>query len=84
MRYEKPEAEIWRQGPNKEDMYCQVERVGRICYASHSKSDGTLEKAKEFTKGDEFATTPAPLGGCWNRLINYFAKILLIFPKFRL
>lgn len=50
MRYEKPEAEIWRQGPNKEDMYYQVERVGRICYASHSKSDGTLEKAKEFTE----------------------------------
>lgn len=50
MRFEKPEAEIWRQGPNKEDMYYQVERVGRICYASHSKSDGTLEKAKEFTE----------------------------------
>lgn len=38
----------------------------------------TGKKAKEFTKGDEFATTPAPVGGCWNRLINYSAKILLI------
>ena len=50
MKFEKPEAEIWKQGPNKEDMYYQVERVGRICYASHNKSDGTLEKAKEFTE----------------------------------
>lgn len=50
MKLEKPHIEIWRQELPVESMYRQVERVGRICYSSHDKSDGTIEKAKEFTE----------------------------------
>ena len=38
----------------------------------------TGKKAKEFILGEELATTPAPLGGCWSRLDSLGAKILLI------
>lgn len=38
----------------------------------------TGKKAKEFINGEELATTPAPVGGCWNRLVGIGAKILLI------
>ncbi|MBQ2284063.1 MAG: AAC(3) family N-acetyltransferase [Clostridia bacterium] len=34
--------------------------------------------AEEFVKGEEFAETPAPVGGCWSRLADLGAKILLI------
>lgn len=34
--------------------------------------------AEDFVKGDEFAETPAPVGGCWSRLADMGAKILLI------
>ena len=34
--------------------------------------------AEDFVKGDEFAETPAPAGGCWSRLADMGAKILLI------
>lgn len=34
--------------------------------------------AKEYIKGEENATTPCPPGGCWDRLKDVNAKILLI------
>lgn len=34
--------------------------------------------AEEYIKGEEFATTPCPPGGCWDRLRQVKAKILLI------
>ena len=37
-----------------------------------------MKNAKAFTEGDEHAETPAPVGGCWYRLSNLGAKILLI------
>lgn len=38
----------------------------------------TGKKAIEFIKGEEHAETPAPKGGCWYRLAEIGAKILLI------
>ena len=38
----------------------------------------TGREAEEFVKGEEFAETPAPVGGCWSRLADRNAKILLI------
>lgn len=35
-------------------------------------------KAKEYIKGEEKAASPAPKGGCWSRLYEEHAKILLI------
>lgn len=34
--------------------------------------------AAEFIKGEELSATPAPVNGCWSRLYNSHAKILLI------
>lgn len=36
------------------------------------------KRAKEYVKGEEKATTPAPIGGCWQRLYDERAKILLL------
>ena len=38
----------------------------------------TGRDAAEFAAGEEFAETPAPVGGCWSRLADRNAKILLI------
>lgn len=35
-------------------------------------------RAEEYVKGEENSATPAPVGGCWARLYNENAKILLI------
>ncbi len=35
-------------------------------------------RAREYIKGEEMAATPAPIGGCWSRLYDEHAKILLI------
>lgn len=39
---------------------------------------GYGKNAQEFLKGEETATTPAPIGGAWARLTDVNAKILLI------
>jgi aminoglycoside 3-N-acetyltransferase len=36
------------------------------------------KRAREFIKGEEMATSPASIGGCWSRLYDEHAKILLI------
>ncbi|BCN30911.1 AAC(3) family N-acetyltransferase [Anaeromicropila herbilytica] len=36
------------------------------------------ERAREYIKGEEMAASPAPIGGCWSRLYEEHAKILLI------
>ena len=38
----------------------------------------TGKNAVEFVKGEEISETPAPIGGCWFRLKDVNAKILLI------
>ena len=38
----------------------------------------TGRNAKSFTEGEEHAQTPAPVGGCWHRLAELSAKIMLI------
>lgn len=35
-------------------------------------------RAEEYIKGEETAASPAPVGGCWSRLYDEHAKILLI------
>ncbi|HKM05307.1 MAG TPA: AAC(3) family N-acetyltransferase, partial [Lachnospiraceae bacterium] len=35
-------------------------------------------RANEYIIGEETSATPAPIGGCWNRLYDEHAKILLI------
>ncbi len=36
------------------------------------------QRAREYIKGEEMATSPAPIGGCWSRLYDEHAKILLL------
>lgn len=36
------------------------------------------KRAREYIKGEETAASPAPIGGCWSRLYEEHAKILLI------
>jgi aminoglycoside 3-N-acetyltransferase len=36
------------------------------------------KRAKEYIKGEEHAASPAPVGGCWSRLYEEHAKILLL------
>lgn len=36
------------------------------------------KRAAEYVKGEETAKTPAPIGGCWQRLYDEHAKILLL------
>ena len=36
------------------------------------------KRAAEYIKGEELSATPAPVGGCWARLYDEKAKILLI------
>jgi aminoglycoside 3-N-acetyltransferase len=35
-------------------------------------------RAREYIKGEEMSASPAPIGGCWSRLYDEHAKILLI------
>lgn len=35
-------------------------------------------RAKEFISGEERAASPAPVGGCWSKLYDEHAKILLM------
>lgn len=49
----------------------------RSLHPSHSVW-ATGKNATEFVKGEENAQTPAPVGGCWYRLAEIGAKILLI------
>lgn len=35
-------------------------------------------RAREYIKGEETAASPGPIGGCWSRLYDEHAKILLI------
>ena len=35
-------------------------------------------KAEEFVRGEELSASPAPVGGCWDRMADWHTKILLI------
>lgn len=53
------------------------EGVCRSLHPTHSIA-AYGKMAEEYVKGEEFATTPCPPDGCWYRLRNVKAKILLI------
>lgn len=53
------------------------EGVVRSLHPTHSIA-AYGKGAEEYIKGEEFATTPCPPGGCWDRLREIKAKILLI------
>ncbi len=72
------------------DVNTTVPNIGAVAACAAFRKDGirslhpthsvwaTGKGAKEFTEGDETAETPAPVGGCWYRLADLGAKILLI------
>ena len=51
--------------------------VVRSLHATHSIA-AYGERAEEYIKGEENATSPCPPGGCWDRLREVDAKILLL------
>ncbi len=53
------------------------EGVVRSLHPTHSIA-AYGPKAAEYIKGEENATTPCPPGGCWDRLREVNAKILLV------
>ena len=59
------------------NIFRQREGVVRSLHPTHSIA-AYGKKAKEYVRGEEFATTPCPPGGCWDRLRELKAKILLI------
>ena len=59
------------------NIFRQREGVVRSLHPTHSIAVYG-KKSKEYVRGEEFATTPCPPGGCWDRLWEMRAKILLI------
>ena len=59
------------------NLFRQREGVFRSLHPTHSIA-AYGRGAEEYVKGEEYATTPCPLGGCWDRLRDVKAKILLI------
>ena len=72
------------------DVKTTIPNIGAVPMVAAFREDGirslhpthsvwaTGKNAKTFTEGDEHAETPAPVGGCWYRLFDLGAKILLI------
>ena len=72
------------------DVNSTVPCIGAVAKAAAFRNDGirslhpthsvwaTGKNAKRFAEGEEYAETPAPVGGTWYRLAEYGAKILLI------
>lgn len=36
------------------------------------------KRAEEFVRGEELSASPAPVGGCWDRMADWHAKLMLI------
>ena len=59
------------------NIFRKREGVVRSLHPTHSIA-AYGKDAKEFIKGEENATSPCPPGGCWDRLREIDAKILLL------
>lgn len=59
------------------NIFWKREGVVRSLHPTHSIA-AYGKGAVEYIKGEENATTPCPPGGCWDRLKNIDAKILLL------
>jgi len=59
------------------NIFRQRNGVVRSLHPTHSIA-AYGKRAEEYIKGEENATTPCPPGGCWDRLREENAKILLI------
>ena len=82
-------AVVTRENPTY-DVKSTVPCIGAVSAVAAFREDGvrslhpthsvwaTGKNAKTFTQGEEHAQTPAPIGGCWCRLAELGAKILLI------
>ena len=72
------------------DVKSSIPCIGAVAKVAAFRKDGirslhpthsvwaTGKGAESFVKGEEHAMTPAPVGGCWSRLAQSGAKILLI------
>ena len=72
------------------DVRSTVPCIGAVSRVAAFRKDGvrslhpthsvwvTGKNAESFTEGEEYAQTPAPVGGCWCRLADMGAKILLV------
>lgn len=72
------------------DVNATIPCIGAVASAAAFRKDGvrslhpthsvwaTGKNAKSFVEGEEYAQTPAPVGGCWSRLSDIGAKILLV------
>lgn len=59
------------------NIFMKREGVVRSLHPTHSIA-AYGKDASEYIKGEENATTPCPVGGCWERLRAVNAKILLV------
>lgn len=59
------------------NIFMKKEGVVRSLHPTHSIA-AYGKDAEEFIKGEENATSPCPPGGCWDRLREIDAKILLL------
>jgi len=72
------------------DVRTSVPNIGLIPRTAAFRKDGIRslhpthsvwahgKRAAEFIAGEEYAASPAPTGGCWDRMADWNAKILLI------
>lgn len=58
------------------NIFLKRKNVVRSLHPTHSIAAYGIN-AEEFVKGEENITTPCGIGGCWNRLYDINAKILL-------
>lgn len=58
------------------NIFLKKKNVVRSLHPTHSIAAYGIN-AEEFIKGEENMTTPCGIGGCWNRLYDINAKILL-------
>lgn len=75
------------------DVRSSVPNIGLIPRVAATRTDGIRslhpthsvwaygKRAEEFIAGEENACSPAPTGGCWDRMADWHAKILLIGVK---
>lgn len=59
------------------NVFMKKDGVVRSLHPTHSIA-AIGKGAEEYVKGEENASTPCPVGGCWDRLREIDAKILLI------
>lgn len=75
------------------DVRSSVPNIGLIPRVAATRPDGIRslhpthsvwaygKRAEEFIAGEENSCSPAPTGGCWDRMADWHAKILLIGVK---